>query len=467
MSRLRPLALCAALFLPGAARAHQLPRSAVSTPSRALLAQRLAQVTRGMTRAQVRALLGAPEDVLTRLDPELAPASVVVESWSWGAAAHGDFPSAGSVGFDAQGLVFEAAGARGTPLPPSAVPEAELRAHFARLSALPSLTADRYDPRPVLRAANALHPLGATRALDLLGEYLRVRPFWLSGDEQGVFLVLRALFVSADGSLPSPPALGEPTPPIPTDAALRASWPLALVDDVPLLVLNGVALGGEAEPPSSQLPWYRAHAALRPAPLAPPANPFEALAHLRQRPGGAAPDDALGPTVLREQLLRLASDAYAPPLAAPSSHFARGADVAARWAQMQTEWGRLHAAWDPAAGAYRVGTAAPAPAVRWPRARWESCRAGVSVELLLGRESADSVRGWLHLSRCGPGAGGGQGTLRVRTEGAAPREVWSVSLSRASLGSYLVSDLALPSGQPVRVVVEGGPHAGASAPLTP
>lgn len=76
-----------------------------------------------MTAARVRAIVGAPDDTLTRIDRALAPNTIVGEMWTFGTGGrHGAFPALGSVSFDRAGRVFTVTGGDDTPF--TAVPEA-------------------------------------------------------------------------------------------------------------------------------------------------------------------------------------------------------------------------------------------------------------------------------------------------------------------------------------------------------
>jgi hypothetical protein len=122
-----------------------------------------------------------------------------------------------------------------------------------------------YDPGPVIEAVNALVPLGKERALAALDGFV-ARQDLAKDPHQGLFLVLRVAF-EAD---PHPPMLlgGSRPPPPPSPSALPR-FPIAIVDDVPLMLVSGYTLRGLAEPVTAHLAYYREHGTLRTAPLAP------------------------------------------------------------------------------------------------------------------------------------------------------------------------------------------------------
>jgi hypothetical protein len=125
----------------------------------------------------------------------------------------------------------------------------------------------KYTPGPVVAAVNALWPLGKDGALDAIDAYLATRD--LDRDPQeGLFLVLRVLF-DVDAPAHPPMLLGGSMPAPPERPEALPRFPIVIVDDLPLLLVTGYVLGGEAEPLSSHLEYYRANGKLRPAPLAP------------------------------------------------------------------------------------------------------------------------------------------------------------------------------------------------------
>ncbi len=462
----------AATLVPDAALAQSSrprPTPTVSPRARSTFASTLVAVRTGMTQAQVRAITGAPDDVLTRLDAALSPTSIVSELWSYGADAHGAFPSLGSVAFDGRGRVFSIHGASATP-PSIAVSEPELRAHFARLSAVPGLSGGAFDPRPLVRAVNALHPLSESAALDVIAEYLRVAPPWLTEETDGVFLVLRSLFVPrARGAAHPPMHVGAPEPALP-NPALALMFPLAIVDDVPLLLVSGYMLGGQPEQPAAHLAWYRSNAVRRAAPLSP--RPERAWNNFAASPLGQSfvrVADTAGKIMLMEQVLRLVSDAYRPPLAQGTSHFDATTDPAPRFATMMTELAQLRLAWSDAQGMRSQRAVAPASVVAAPRAqrlRWEHVTGGASIEVLLQRVSPDVVRVWAHPTRRRPGASLPATVLELRG-GASSTLLWRGEFSTSSLETYSVSELALATGLALTARITQGAVVVTSPQLTP
>jgi|GEM_PF-2235822 uncharacterized protein YceK len=134
-----------------------------------------------------------------------------------------------------------------------------------------------YKPQTVIRAVNALQPLGKERALATIDEYLEAH----SGE--GVFLVLRVLF-----DVPKPPGhmprmqvgdmVGVPSP---QDHQLLSRSPIVLHDDIPFLLGSGMFVGGAyGEAPEDHARYFRKHGKLRAKPLSPAKQPAESVARL-------------------------------------------------------------------------------------------------------------------------------------------------------------------------------------------
>ncbi len=434
------------------------------------MAQTLARVRVGMTREQARAITGAPDDVLTRLDPELQPTTIVTELWSFGADTHGAFPSVGSIGFDARGSVFSVHGASTSVVTAPAVPEAALRALFAKLAAVSGLNGFEFDPLPLVIAVNALVPLGKSLALDVIAEYLRVAPVWMSIDTQGIFLVLRALLAPPARAEHPRMLVGAPDVEQTAISASRfPSFPLAIVSDVPVMLVSGYILGGEAEPPESQLPWFRANGVLRAAPLAPAPLAFaQALSATRFSSLDNTPQaNHSRRAMLFEQALRMVRQAYRATPVRGLEHFARGVDPAARWSAIVQEMTAQNLTWNAAGSFTSRQRSAPLSAARPRRVRHMYNAPGATVEVLLERLDEERARAWVHAPR---GAAGGAFTGAIVTllSAATPSTTLArVQLSRGAEGGYSSSEFMLPVTRSVLVRIERGAAATTSAALTP
>jgi hypothetical protein len=126
-----------------------------------------------------------------------------------------------------------------------------------------------YRPQPVIDAVNLLLPLGANGALDGIDTYLTTKDLKLDPQE-GLFLVLRVLFeVPAEPGYHPPLALGGTSPPPPPDPRALPLFPLMLVEDVPILMVSGFTLAGDAPPVSLHVRHFREHGTIRSRPLNP------------------------------------------------------------------------------------------------------------------------------------------------------------------------------------------------------
>lgn len=134
-----------------------------------------------------------------------------------------------------------------------------------------------YQPQLVIAAVNALLPLGKDGALAAIESYLAEHDLQ-TDSEAGLFLVLRTLF-----EVPDPPGyhlplrLGGSSPPPPPDSKSLPHFPLVLIDDRPLLMVSGFALGGDIEPVTTHLEHFRAVGTLRKKALAPSQSPAAVL----------------------------------------------------------------------------------------------------------------------------------------------------------------------------------------------
>lgn len=176
---------------------------------------------------------------------------------------------------------------------------------MARLAQAATMPIEAYNPATVIEAVNALHPLGKDGALAEVERYLQQQD--KSGQEMGLFWVLRVLFeVPSEPGFP-PLRLGQPAIPPPSEPGKLPRFPIVLVQDVPVLVSRGYFLAGLPEPVEAHVAYYRLHGTLRDAPLTPPATaegleePF--LQAWQSAYGEAHTQEAQ--TLLREQLARL------------------------------------------------------------------------------------------------------------------------------------------------------------------
>ncbi|MCB9894806.1 MAG: hypothetical protein H6839_10170 [Planctomycetes bacterium] len=137
------------------------------------------------------------------------------------------------------------------------------------------------DPVPLIRAVNAMVPLGKPETIRLLRAYLRAK----SADRMGraeyagrVFWVARLLFVEPDGAPMRCPSVGCFGLVVREGASNWPCYPLAVVDGIPFEVTEGmgVSLNGRAEMPERYLDDIEKSAVLRQTLLRPADNPVDA-----------------------------------------------------------------------------------------------------------------------------------------------------------------------------------------------
>jgi len=240
--------------------------------SRAEFATAMAKIKEGVAEKEVLDILGKPDDVRTQFDPGGISRVHTREIWCYGAKAHLSFPTLGCVYIDENGRTQEAFGVKGQPPKPDMFTEDELRDLLRLLDTAPGLDGYSYNPLPVIKIANTLQPLGKEKALAAIGEYIRVSSEWSGFGEarSGIFLVLRVLFDVPESVDPiKVVAFGAPSPPGPKDPHRIPGFPIALVDDIPLMLVNGYSLAGMATPMEKVVAFFRDNGELRPTLLAP------------------------------------------------------------------------------------------------------------------------------------------------------------------------------------------------------
>ena len=135
------------------------------------------------------------------------------------------------------------------------------------------------DPAAVVRAVNALVPLGKDRALSALRRYHDiVGDRWSLGKAANSVAVVCVAFMARVGERPlEPPPIGFIAPPVSERAGAWQNWPMVLVQGLPLFISQGSS--GTGAPPSAlrYLDYLRDNAELRTTPLVPPDNPIDAI----------------------------------------------------------------------------------------------------------------------------------------------------------------------------------------------
>lgn len=201
--------------------------------------------------------------------------------------------------------------------PPPAEDDAAQRKLFGYLDDVSAARGWDYNPGTMIRAVNALLPLGKEKALETIEAYLARGKNRIPGDDnQAVFLLLRVLFEvpEKDGHMPSL-ALGAPGPSEPADPKAIPRWPVAIVDDIPFLLISGYSLFGMQEPVQNNIGYFKAMGVLRKNSLRPPEDPvcaarnlFKKLDWLYPKKFGEYPDNHTARLMIASQVLNMCQD---------------------------------------------------------------------------------------------------------------------------------------------------------------
>ena len=313
----------------------------------------LNQVKEDMSQAEVKKILGEPDDIWQYHEMgELVADSM----WAYGSEGHLGFPTLGRVYFMDEKVWFH--GPNEDPFE-QLVPEEQLRRTLRLLGDRRprSLT---HDPLWVVRCVNALVAMGKDKAIFCIEQYLRVvSPTWDADSD--LFWVMRALF-----EVPDPPgymqvpAIGAISPTPPGDLTVTPRFPIVIVYEIPFNVLTGVQLGGSPEQPLWALRGYYSKWPLRKKPLVLPDDPFPSMTKLRSSPQWpwssqeeeqsnsryTVPYDENGGFVL-DQVLMLVRHTY-QPFDRRLHFYVNGLD----FEKYHSEFLKLGVRWDPSAQDY-------------------------------------------------------------------------------------------------------------------
>ena len=324
----------------------------------------MAKIKEGMTEKEVLDILGKPDDIRTQFDPGGISRLHTKEIWCYGAKGHLGFPTLGCVYIDEGGQVQESFGGRGQPPKPDMFTEDQLRDLLRLLDTVPRLEGNSYNPLPVIQIVNTLQPLGKDKALAAMGEYIRVSGGWdFDGPHEGVFMVLLVLFdlpENIDSNQAG--AFGAPYPCAPKDPHLIPRFPIAVVDDIPLMLVSGYELEGMATPMNDVLAFFRNNGQLHPKPLVPSNDPLSAIAHLMNSPQwiyadtnlqaaygislGNMEDSEREKSMVMEQLLRLIDSVYRLPTDNYGNRLPCGEPPEPAWQNVVTNVSLLKIKWD-------------------------------------------------------------------------------------------------------------------------
>lgn len=228
----------------------------------------------------------------------------------------------------------------------------------------------RIDPLTLIRAVNGFHAMGKEATLAAMARFARRTQDAGDDKQQSLFLVLRCLFEVPDppGSMP-PLGVGSSMPPEPHDPRLVPRFPLVLIEDIPLNLVDGYLFTGVLPSPLGHIAYFREHGRLRARPLAPPSRPLDVMARLEASPqwlwerpyrtderrpfvrDGVVRMEARwleeGMILLREQLLRLVASVYPVKTDKDGSLLQYRDDADEIWRKAVQEVGRMRLRWDP------------------------------------------------------------------------------------------------------------------------
>ncbi|MHC5056926.1 MAG: M56 family metallopeptidase [Planctomycetota bacterium] len=277
-----------------------------ATTDRREFARLMSKVKEGMPKRKAVGILGDPDDVITERDTGAITTARTKEVLCYGTGGHLTFPTLGCFYVDTRDRVQYVFGGREGPPAATLFRESDLRALLRFLSTAPRIQGATYDPYAVIRIVNALQPLGKTKALAAISEYLRVSSHW-HGEREGLFLVLRALFeVPPDPGYMPRMHIGGPSPAEPEDRKLLPGFPQLIRGDIPLLMVWGYALAGRAQRVEEHVDYFRKHGTLRAGPLSPTPEPMKLLDEIEASPQWIYPTGWRGRArvMLRGQLMR-------------------------------------------------------------------------------------------------------------------------------------------------------------------
>jgi hypothetical protein len=339
-------------------------RSAMSeTPAglpRVRFAEAMSTLRYGTSKDQVLSTLREPDERRNRaaiLPADLYPA--VSEIWCYGVSGPQHFPTLGQVWIGPDDTVKATTGSGSVDPGIASLSEEHLRSHLVALNQAPEACGDAYDPLPAIQIVNRFQALGLLVSCGIAREYLRVSGYERLMVEPSISLLCRVLI-----EIPRHPALlpatyfGNPHPPASLSANLFPSYPMVILDDIPLLFVAWytpfTTTGIHTIEPS--LAHYREHGRTRPTRLHPSNRPLDALAAILdderwKQADWTNEDRNTIKRILMNQLLRLVCSVY------PVDLIPEGLDHTALdrlWASHIERFNALDVFWDSTLENYRV-----------------------------------------------------------------------------------------------------------------
>jgi hypothetical protein len=335
---------------------------------------------KGTSESEILRLVGRPDDVRTQNDPGGFKTNATKVIWCYGTNGHLTFPTLGCVYIQHDGTAQYVYGGQGDPPAAGLFDERQLRELLRLIDRVPGFAGDQYNPLPVIQIVNRLQPLGKEKALAAIDEYLRVASD-NSDARDGLFLVLRALFdvPKSPGHMPHM-LVGMPSPQAPKDPAMIPRFPIVLLEDVPLLLVWGYTLFGEAEPVAKHVQYFREQGRLRANPLSPTNAPLKVFGLFHKDFLSVYGDDpnsrecVNAKLLVINQLLRLVDSVYRVETDVYGRKFSARTNIEPSWSRIVNDFGKLDIRWDEAKKRYtfKDGSSLPdLPRLLYTRETWK------------------------------------------------------------------------------------------------
>jgi hypothetical protein len=429
--------------------------------TRQQFARAMAKIKEGMSQAQVRRIIGGPDDVRTRNDPAGIDTDQTKAIWCYGTNGHLTTPTLGQVYIDDADKVQYVYGGQSQPPTPSLFHEADLRRILRILDQVPSYSSGATcNPRLVIQAVNTLQPLGKGKALAAIQEYLRITPDILAygldaHGRGGMFLVLRSLFdVPPDPGYMPPMQVGAPSPDAPKDRRRMPRFPVVVQDDIPFQVVGGYTLGGVPEPPESALQEFRDNGRMRDKPLAPSPHPIAALETLLK----TYADCGLSREMLASQLLYLTDSVYPLERDESSGYVGKLTDASheQRDAALKAV-DRLPIRWDAARNEYIFlnGSTKPSLDRQYHPENWDPRQPGLAMTVTVQRFNSHRISLYCHWQRSRPEQRFPPGVIQMFRAGDRTHPLTQFDFDDIGI-STLIREMALTKGQQVVVMYTSG-----------
>ncbi len=283
--------------------------------SRAAFSLALAKIREGWSKEQVRQVVGPPDDEWPPCDP-IPFVQYGDEVWAYGTNGHHSMPTLGFVRFGDDGVVEMVAGQSwrggGAPPPKSVIGEAELRQALRTMYRSPA-TEPEDKPQRLVQVANLLIGLGRVKALAVLREYDRIA---LDSYKDWLFWVVGVAFVPrASGGVFSGPSMGAIGPELPKDDHAWTTFPVVLVDGVPINFYHGGITFRHPASFNFYLHDIERNWEIRRQPIVPPNDPFRCYQEIISSPGWKAEGgqwSSEAEAKVRSDILSMVGTAYRP-----------------------------------------------------------------------------------------------------------------------------------------------------------